>query len=832
MAEQVLDEPREAAEPEPGAPLVLITGATGAIGRRLTAALAESYRVVGMDLECAGANCPCVEVDLGDPHGTDAALAALARDHGGRFAAVVHLAAYFDFTGEPNPLYQRVNVDGSRNLVRALQAYEVERFVFSGTMLVHAPAAPGERVDEETPLAPSWPYPRSKAEAEEVIRQERGGMAVTFLHLAGLYDETTAVPTLAHQIARIHERAPKSRLYAGDQQAGQSLIHIDDLIDLIRRVVDRRGTLPDEVTMLAGEPDAVSYAELQDRIGELIHGEPHWSTFSLPKPLARAGSWFETKAEPLVPDALDKGEKPFERPFLVDMADDHYALDIGRAEELLDWRPRHDIRRDLASLTAALRDDPVGWYEANGVPLPDWLEVAGDEPAAPALRRRYEEGLREEHRRFRWAHAVNAGLGCWLIAAPSSLGYAATPMLWSDLASGVLLVAFGLSSLSWRLGVARWAAAAVGLWLIAAPLLFHVPTAAAYLNGTVVGALAIGLAVLTRPTPGIAPAAAMTGPSVPPGWSFSPSTWLQRLPIILLAVVGFLISRHLAAYQLGHVDGIWEPFFTGGPGEKNGSEIITTSRISEAWPVSDAGLGALVYLLEILTGVIGTNRRWRTMPWLVMLFGFLIVPLGTVSITFIVIQPILLGTYCTLCLVAAAAMVLQIPYSLNEFVATGQFLNRRRRAGRPWLRVFFRGDTDEPNSIEAGDRWRGLRPWLANLVSGGVAFRWNLVASAALGVGLMATPLVLGATGAVAGANHLLGALVFTTSLVATAEVARFLRFLNIGFALAVLIAPIALGAGLTVVLCGVVVAGLLVWLALERGPIHERYGGWERLLV
>ena len=59
-----------------------------------------------------------------------------------------------------------------------------------------------------------------------------------------------------------------------------------------------------------------------------------------------------------------------------------------------------------------------------------------------------------------------------------------------------------------------------------------------------------------------------------------------------------------------------------------GTARIITSHISEAWPVADAGLGAAVYVLEILTGVIGDKRRWRTMPWMVLFFGILIVPLG------------------------------------------------------------------------------------------------------------------------------------------------------------------------------------------------------------
>src|SRR5690606_20755358 len=121
----------------------------------------------------------------------------------------------------------------------------------------------------------------------------------------------------------------------------------------------------------------------------------------------------------------------------------------------------------------------------------------------------------------------------------------------------------------------------------------------------------------------------------------------------------------------------------------------------EAWPVPDAGVGALTYALEILTGLMGSTKRWRTMPWLVLLFGFMIVPLGAVSITFIIIQPILLDTWCTLCLVAAAAMLIQIPYSFDELVATCAFLYRRHQAGRPLLKILFSGDTDKEESEEA-----------------------------------------------------------------------------------------------------------------------------------
>jgi hypothetical protein len=102
--------------------------------------------------------------------------------------------------------------------------------------------------------------------------------------------------------------------------------------------------------------------------------------------------------------------------------------------------------------------------------------------------------------------------------------------------------------------------------------------------------------------------------------------------------VGFIV-RYLTAYQLGHVGAVWEPFFFGGVG-KNGTEFIITSEVSRVWPIPNAGLAAAAYMIEALMGAMGTASRWRTMPWMVTFFFILVVPLGGVSIVFIIIQPI------------------------------------------------------------------------------------------------------------------------------------------------------------------------------------------------
>ena len=73
----------------------------------------------------------------------------MLRDHhGSRIATVVHLAAYYDFLGEPSPKYDQITIEGTRRLLLGLRdGFQVEQFIFSSTMLVHRPGEPGQFIN-------------------------------------------------------------------------------------------------------------------------------------------------------------------------------------------------------------------------------------------------------------------------------------------------------------------------------------------------------------------------------------------------------------------------------------------------------------------------------------------------------------------------------------------------------------------------------------------------------------------------------------------------------------------------------------------------------------
>jgi len=365
-------------------------------------------------------------------------------------------------------------------------------------------------------------------------------------------------------------------------------------------------------------------------------------------------------------------------------------------------------------------------------------------------------------------------------------------MIWSSWISGAATLIFG--ALSIRKVHFLWAIAAIGLWLQVAPLIFWAPNAVSYLNDTTIGALLLVFSIVIAGTPGVRDSA---GPETPHGWSYNPSSYFQRVPVIGLNFLCWFIARYLAAYQLGYIDTVWDPFFG------DGTEKVLTSTVSKMFPVPDAGLGAVAYTLEALTGF-GSTRRWHTTPWLVLFFGFLAVPVSCVSIVLIILQPTVVGHFCSLCILIAILMLITIPLCIDEVVAVCQFLHRSVKEGKPFWKTVFQGASlplGEPDHRSATFRQpisKGIQTMLF-----GMSLPWNLAILTAVG----AAGMFLG--------DFIPAALTVVFSVIAYAEVARSFRWLCIPLGLWLAFSHPALGI-------------VAILLSIRKGPIREQYATWN----
>jgi hypothetical protein len=455
--------------------------------------------------------------------------------------------------------------------------------------------------------------------------------------------------------------------------------------------------------------------------------------------------------------------------------------------------------------------------------------------------------LHQHHRQTLWVYWTVVLLGAWTMLSPVTFAYSSgvvapaggrdlwlsnagriAVMTWSDLISGALLLIFGWRALTPNRPISLWICCFVGVWLTFAPVLFWAPNAAAYLNATLVGMLVMALTVLIPGMPNMIAYMKMGG-AQPAGWSYNPSSWPQRSILIALAFAGWATSRYLAAYQLGYIDEVWEPFF--GPG----SRLVLESNMSEMWPVSDAAFGALAYTLEFLMGYMGATSRWRTMPWMVTFFGILVIPLGLVHIALVISQPVIVGQWCTFCLLAAAIMLPMIPLAVDEVVAMCQHLKSSRQKGVSFWEAFWKGgpagdatpDERSPEMIDLPQRPRQL----ARASWWGMSVPWTLLVSVVLGIVLMATPAWLGIAAPTSHVFHLGGSLAVVFAVIAMGEPIRLTRYFNILVGLVIAGAPFMMDASLGARLAGLIGGLVVAALAFPRGPIRESYGAWDRFV-
>ncbi|HEY2810707.1 MAG TPA: NAD(P)-dependent oxidoreductase [Rhabdochlamydiaceae bacterium] len=338
--------------------VILITGCSGRIGFKLAERFSKEYQVVGFDVFLAG-HLPSVDfvvVDLASDESTAEGLRYVKQKFGNKIASVVHLAAYYSFSQQHSSNYERITVKGTERLLQGLKEFEVEQFMFSSTMLVHKPSLPGQKITEDSPIEAKWDYPLSKVHTEAAIHRLRGKIPSVILRIAGVYDDHCHSIPLSNQLQRIFENQMEAHVFAGDVTHGSSFVHMDDLVDCIALCVQKRKQLPEELVLLIGEPETMSYDQIQRLMAKLVFGK-EWKTWSVPKPIAKIGAWFQQHLPFMKPS--------FIQPWMITLADDHYELDVSRAQKFLGWTPKHRLEETIPRWVKELKEDPTLWYDEN-----------------------------------------------------------------------------------------------------------------------------------------------------------------------------------------------------------------------------------------------------------------------------------------------------------------------------------------------------------------------------------------------------------------------------------------------------------------------------------
>lgn len=161
-------------------------------------------------------------------------------------------------------------------------------------------------------------------------------------------------------------------------------------------------------------------------------------------------------------------------------------------------------------------------------------------------------------------------------------------------------------------------------------------------------------------------------PHPPRPSSSNPSSWGQRICIAIIALIATGIALYLGLYQWRIISHPWDPLF--GEGTRRVLDSDLSHEITKWIRIPDAILGIFAYLSDAIFAMAGSKNRWYERPWLVILFGINVIPVGVVSMLLVLSQGFIVKSWCFLCLMSALISFILIILAYGEVAATCIYL--------------------------------------------------------------------------------------------------------------------------------------------------------------
>jgi len=346
-------------------PRIIVTGASGFVGRHLLEELKENFHVFGLgrrsQRECGAPVHPNIvwsQTDIGDRESLGRVIADIKA--GGGAEVLLHLAAHYDFTGEEHPEYWRTNVEGLHNVLDLSRGLGLRRFLFASSVAACQFPPPGAVLNEKSVPDGDHIYARTKRIGEEMVREYSAHFPTCIVRFAALFSDWCEYPPLFMFLETWLSKQWNRRILGGRGESAIPYLHVRDVVSFLQKVL-LNPDLPESNEVLIASPDgATSHLELFEATN-LIQAGRRPRPILMPKLIAVPGMW----ARYLVGGLL--GERPFERPWMASYIDLKMTIDASHTRTRLGGapRPRLAVLRRMPFLLENRKTDPLEWNRLN-----------------------------------------------------------------------------------------------------------------------------------------------------------------------------------------------------------------------------------------------------------------------------------------------------------------------------------------------------------------------------------------------------------------------------------------------------------------------------------
>jgi nucleoside-diphosphate-sugar epimerase len=349
-------------------PGIVVTGASGFIGRHFVIAVSGKFRlfcIARRSQKEAGIpyndNIHWLQADITKWKNLLNVLRYIKNQGGADY--VLHLAGYYDFTQKENPAYEHVNVIGTRYILDMSKMLGIKRFIFSSSLAACKFPPKGKTITEESPADENFPYACSKRRGEFLIKEYSESFPCLILRLAAVFSDWCEYPMLYMPLKSwLSTNKLMSRIVTGHGESAIPYIHIRDLIKLLIRIIEISDTLPRLAIYNASPNGSVSHNELFKTVTRYYYGHS-LKPFLIPKPITYLGlviisflGWLN-------------GKKTLEQSWMAKYIDKKLNVDASATHDALGWKPtpRYHILRRLLFLTEKMTIHPNDWTFRNEI---------------------------------------------------------------------------------------------------------------------------------------------------------------------------------------------------------------------------------------------------------------------------------------------------------------------------------------------------------------------------------------------------------------------------------------------------------------------------------
>lgn len=351
-------------------PTIIITGASGFIGRYFLDIVKEDFIVIAIARRSIKEsripihpNIHWIQWDIGNSSMMNEVMGHIMGKGGAEY--LIHLAGFYDFEYRSNPEYQHTNIQGVDNILELSKLIGIKHFIFASSLTVSSFYTKGKIIDENSTADATFSYAISKKYGEERAKHYSKYFKCSVIRLAAIFSDWCEYAPLYKFLSKWLSNDLDARFLGGKGESAITYLHIHDLARLFLSVINKTESLQQYAIYCASPDNTISHKELFQTATRNYFGVTK-KPFFVPKIIAYPGI--------IIKQLLGRISfipKPFEQLWMFKYIDQKLEVNASVTRKLLEWQPtpRYDILRRSLFLLEKMKSHPGEWHIRNEVAL-------------------------------------------------------------------------------------------------------------------------------------------------------------------------------------------------------------------------------------------------------------------------------------------------------------------------------------------------------------------------------------------------------------------------------------------------------------------------------